>query len=120
MSFAHLKELTICHNLFSRVDDEILERDNRTTGRIRQNLLFLGGSSAPEHAHQMRHVMRPVLNADGQETGKFREVTVLRKRNPRQSEQFARLLLGRKLLRMQRKLSQQSEATSALKAMEAQ
>eukprot|EP00965_Chrysotila_dentata_P175228 5784288-Pleurochrysis_carterae.AAC.2 len=89
MSFAHLKELTIHHGLLSRVGDEILERDNRTTGRIRPNLLFLGGSSAPEHAHQMWHVMRPVLNADGQETGKFREVTVLRKRNPRQSEQFA-------------------------------
>eukprot|EP00965_Chrysotila_dentata_P258927 6213395-Pleurochrysis_carterae.AAC.2 len=120
MSFAHLKELTIRHGMFSRVDDEILERDNRTTGRICQNLLFWGGSSDPAGAAQTRHVMRPVLDAEGQETGEFREVAVVRKRNPGQSEQFARLLLGRMLLRSKRKLSSQSEATSALKALEAQ
>eukprot|EP00965_Chrysotila_dentata_P160307 5293340-Pleurochrysis_carterae.AAC.1 len=120
MSFAHLKELTLRHGMFSRVDDEILERDNRTTGRIRQNMLFWGGSSDPAQAAQTRHVMRPILDAEGQQTGEFSEVAVVRKRNPGQSEQFARLLLGRKLLRMARKQTQQSEATGALKALEAQ
>eukprot|EP00965_Chrysotila_dentata_P005205 170712-Pleurochrysis_carterae.AAC.1 len=73
LSFAHLRELTIRHGMFSRVDDEILERDNRTTGRIRQNLLFWGGSSDPACAEQVRHVMRPVLDDDGQETGTYQE-----------------------------------------------
>eukprot|EP00965_Chrysotila_dentata_P003142 102686-Pleurochrysis_carterae.AAC.1 len=55
--------------MLSRVDDEILERDNRTTGRIRQNMLFWSGSSDPVQAAQTRHVMRPVLDAEGQQTG---------------------------------------------------
>eukprot|EP00965_Chrysotila_dentata_P018544 617670-Pleurochrysis_carterae.AAC.1 len=120
LSFAHLRELTVRHGMFSRVDDEILERDNRTTGRIRQNMLFWGGSSDPAQKKQMKHVMRPVLDESGAETGEYREVAAERQRNIGQSEQFHRLMLGRKLLRMNRKQSLQSDATSALRSLEAQ
>eukprot|EP00965_Chrysotila_dentata_P029491 980128-Pleurochrysis_carterae.AAC.1 len=44
----------------------------------------------------------------------------MRRRNPGQSEQFARLMLGRKMLRMQRIQTVKSEATHAHTAMKAQ
>eukprot|EP00965_Chrysotila_dentata_P259309 6213516-Pleurochrysis_carterae.AAC.2 len=109
LSFAHLRELTVRHGMSSRVDDEILKRDNRTTGRIRQNMIFWGGSSDPAEKDQSKHVMKPVLDADGAETGEYREVVVKRTRNPGLSEQFTRLLLGRKLLRMKCKQNEQSD-----------
>eukprot|EP00965_Chrysotila_dentata_P253521 6211285-Pleurochrysis_carterae.AAC.2 len=120
LPFAHHRELTIRHDMFSRVDDEILERDNRTTGRIRQNMLFWGESSDPSCAQVTKHVMRPVVDAHGDETSEYREVAVKATRNPGQSEQFARLMLGQKLLRMKRKQSMQSEATSAHRSLKAQ
>eukprot|EP00965_Chrysotila_dentata_P126018 4164681-Pleurochrysis_carterae.AAC.5 len=83
-------------------------------------MLFWGGSSDPSCAQVTKHVMRPVLDAHGDETGEYREVAVKAKRNPGQSEQFARLMLGRRLLRMKRKQSIQSEATSAHRSLEAQ
>eukprot|EP00965_Chrysotila_dentata_P104996 3468260-Pleurochrysis_carterae.AAC.1 len=64
--------------------------------------------------------MRPVLSAEGEETREYREVAIARKSNPGQSEQLARLLLGRKMLRMSCKQLLQSDATSALKCLEAQ
>eukprot|EP00965_Chrysotila_dentata_P179517 5928174-Pleurochrysis_carterae.AAC.1 len=68
--------------MFSRVDDEILERDNRTTGRIRQNMLYWGSCSDPSCSQVTKFVMRPVLNAQGDETGEYREMAVKAARNP--------------------------------------
>eukprot|EP00965_Chrysotila_dentata_P067201 2224273-Pleurochrysis_carterae.AAC.5 len=69
---------------------------------------------------QTRHVMRPVLDESEAETDEYRETAVERVRNPGQSVQFSQLILGRKLLCQKRKITQQSEATSALRSIETQ
>eukprot|EP00965_Chrysotila_dentata_P179965 5941870-Pleurochrysis_carterae.AAC.1 len=52
-----------------RSDDEILERDNRTAKRIKQDLLFFGGSSDPN----AREVQRIEFKQEKDSNGKLVE-----------------------------------------------
>eukprot|EP00965_Chrysotila_dentata_P191303 6174428-Pleurochrysis_carterae.AAC.1 len=99
LSFAHLAELITHHGILSRHDDEVLERENRTAKRIKSNLIFWGGSSKPEDKHF--NDLRAARPSDENDSVTFNEN--LRGRADGQSVQFARLMLGRKLLLSERK-----------------
>eukprot|EP00965_Chrysotila_dentata_P101474 3349954-Pleurochrysis_carterae.AAC.1 len=101
LSAAHLEELILRHGLLERGDDEILERDNRTAKRIKNDLLFWGGSSDPEkHVQALTH-FEEVKDDAGELLG-MELIQSERRRSAGQGEQFARLMLGRKLLLAER------------------
>eukprot|EP00965_Chrysotila_dentata_P130764 4323486-Pleurochrysis_carterae.AAC.1 len=113
LSAAHLEELIIRHGLLERSDDEILERDNRTAKRIKSDLLFWGGSSDPDKQIEVRSEFREVLDSEGRVV-EYELVESERRRTAGQGEQFARLMLGRKLLLAKRLKNRPAE--SAVKA----
>eukprot|EP00965_Chrysotila_dentata_P237326 6201833-Pleurochrysis_carterae.AAC.1 len=113
LSAAHLGELIVRHGMLERGDDEILERDNRTAKRVKSNLLFWGGTSNPERRTEVRAEFKEVQDAGG-EVVDFEQLESQRRRTCGQGEQFARLMLGRKVLLVKR--LQRRPTESAVKA----
>eukprot|EP00965_Chrysotila_dentata_P113085 3736380-Pleurochrysis_carterae.AAC.1 len=104
LSAAHLEELIVQHGMLERSDDaEILERNNRTAKRIKEDLVCFGGSSDRDKAIVERVEFKSVKDNAGVETREFEEVGSQRKRVAGQWEQFARLMNGRKLMMASRK-----------------
>eukprot|EP00965_Chrysotila_dentata_P166911 5511347-Pleurochrysis_carterae.AAC.1 len=113
LSAAHLEELIIQHGLLERSDHEMLKRDNRTAKRIKSDLLLWGGSSDPDKQIEVQSEFREVLDFEGRVV-EYALVESERRRTAGQGKQFARLMLGRKLLPAERLKNRPAE--SAVKA----